>query len=113
MFKTTGRTLRECPPGAFLDAVRSQGSHYAPLESIPAEVLEILVTREDPGFYRHKGVLPKQMLRAFKYGIREHVPMPGGSTITQQLMKNLYFSCERSVVRKLSEAAHALSVEYS
>lgn len=113
MFKTTGRTLRECPPGAFLDAVRSQGSHYAPLESIPAEVLEILVTREDPGFYRHKGVLPKQMLRAFKNGIREHVPMPGGSTITQQLMKNLYFSCERSVVRKLREAAHALSVEYS
>ena len=81
--------LRKCPPKAYLEAVRRQGSHYAPLESIPPEVREIFVTREDPKFYRHKGVLPKQILRAFKYGIRKHVTMPGGSTITQQLMKNL------------------------
>ena len=113
MLKTTGRTLRECPPVTYLEAVRRQGSHYAPLESIPPEVRDIFVTREDPEFYRHKGVLPKQLLRTFKYGIREHVPMPGGSTITQQLMKNLYFSCERSVMRKIREAALALRVEYS
>ncbi len=111
MIKTTGRMLSERPPRAFLDAVRCQGSHYAPLGSIHPEVREILVTREDPGFYRHKGVMPKAMLRALGYSIRAHVPMPGGSTITQQLMKNLYFNCERSVLRKLREIVLALRVE--
>ena len=103
--------LKECPPRVFLEAIRNQGSHYAPLGSIPPEVREILITREDPGFYRHKGVEPKAILRAFRYSICAHVPMPGGSTITQQLIKNLYLSSKRSVLRKIREIALARRVE--
>ena len=113
MYKSTGRMLRECPPRVYLDAVRSQGSHYVPLGSMPPEVRDIFVTREDVRFYRHQGIVPGYMLESFKYSIREHEPLPGGSTITQQLMKNLYFNCERSVVRKIREAALAIRVECS
>lgn len=103
--------LRERPVRMYLDAVRRQGRHYAPLDSIPSEVREILVTREDPNFYSHKGILPKSMFRSFRYSLRAHVPMSGGSTITQQLMKNLYLSCDRSLLRKAKDIALALLVE--
>ena len=95
----------------YLDAVRKQGRLYAPLESIPTEVRDILVGREDPLFYRHKGILPRAMLGAVRYSIKTRKPMPGGSTITQQLVKNLYLSSERSVLRKIREAAIALRIE--
>ena len=111
MSETAGRMLRERPPRMYLEAVRGQGGHYAPLCSIPPEVRNILITREDPVFYRHKGLLPKSMLRAAKYSMRMHAPMPGASTITQQLMKNLYLSCDRSVLRKAKDIALAMTVE--
>ena len=113
MYKTARRMLKERPLRRYLDAVRMQGKHYAPIGSIPPEVLEIFIAREDPRFYQHKGVLPKAVLRSFKHSIRAHVPMRGSSTITQQLLKNLYFDCERSVLRKIREAALAVRVELS
>ena len=105
------RLLEERPPGLYLEKVRAQGSLYAPLASIPQAALEILVAREDPGFYAHNGVLPKSMIRAFKRAVRSGRRMVGASTITQQLVKNLYLSPERSVLRKGREAALALRVE--
>ena len=80
MFKTAGRILRECPPKLYLDAVRGQGIHYASLGSIPPEVREILVTREDPRFYSHKGILPKSMFRAFRYTRGSEILQPQRDT---------------------------------
>ena len=105
------RLLEERPPGLYLEKVRAQGGLYAPLASIPQAALEILVAREDPGFYAHNGVLPKSMIRALKRAVRSGRRMVGASTITQQLVKNLYLSPERSVLRKGREAALALRVE--
>ena len=105
------RLLEERPPGLYLEKVRGQGSLYAPLASIPQEALEILVTREDPTFYAHNGVLPRQTFRAFKRAVRTRKRMVGASTITQQLVKNLYLSPERSVLRKAREAVLALKIE--
>ena len=105
------RLLEERPIRLYLEKLPGQGSLYAPLASIPQEVLDILVAREDPRFYVHKGILPRQILRAFKRGVRSRKRMAGGSTITQQLMKNLYLSPERSLLRKAREAALALHVE--
>ncbi|MBR2706835.1 MAG: transglycosylase domain-containing protein [Mogibacterium sp.] len=79
MHKTARRMLKERLLRRYLDAVRMQGKHYAPIRSIPPEVLEIFVAREDPRFYQHKGVLPKAVLRAFRYSIRAHVPMPAAA----------------------------------
>ena len=105
------RLLEERPIRLYLEGARSQGSLYAPIDSIPREVLEILVAREDPAFYVHKGILPKQMLRAFERGVRTKTPMAGASTITQQLIKNLYLDPERSLLRKAKEIELALHVE--
>ena len=105
------RLLEERPPGLYLEKVRGMGRLYTPLGSIPQEVLEILVKREDPRFYTHNGVLPRQVFRAFKRAVRSGKRMAGGSTISQQLMKNLYLNPERSVLRKAREAALALRVE--
>lgn len=105
------RPLKERPIRLYLEKVRRQGSIYTPLESIPQEVRDILVAREDPRFYYHKGVLPRAMLRAFRHSIRTRTPMMGASTITQQLMKNLYLHPRRSVLRKAWEIALALRVE--
>ena len=105
------RLLEERPPGLYLEKVRGQGSLYAPLASIPREALEILVAREDPAFYAHNGVLPRQVIRAFKRAVRTRKRMAGASTITQQLMKNLYLGPERSALRKAREAALAFKVE--
>ena len=51
------------------------------------------------------------MFRAFRRSLHSDVPMAGASTITQQLMKNLYLSCDRSVLRKLEDIVLALLVE--
>ena len=105
------RLLKERPIRLFLEKVRGQGSLYAPLDSIPHEALNILIAREDAAFRVHKGILPKQMLRAFWRSLRTRKRMVGASTITQQLMKNLYLDPRRSLLRKVKEAALALRVE--
>lgn len=105
------RLLKERPIRLFLEKVRGQGSLYAPLDSIPHEALNILITREDAAFRVHKGILPKQILRAFWRSLRTRKRMVGASTITQQLMKNLYLDPRRSLLRKVKEAALALRVE--
>ena len=102
------RLLKERPIRLFLEKVRGQGSLYAPLDSIPHEALNILVAREDAAFRVHKGVLPRQMLRAFLRSVRTGKRMAGASTITQQLMKNLYLDPKRSLLRKVKEAVLAL-----
>ena len=105
------RLLKERPIRLFLEKVRGQGSLYAPLDSIPHEALDVLVAREDAAFRVHKGVLPRQMLRAFLRSVRTGKRMAGASTITQQLMKNLYLDPKRSLLRKVKEAVLALRVE--
>lgn len=97
----------------YLNAVRKQDKLYAPLESIPDEVLTVLVGREDPLFYRHKGFLPRAMLRSFRYSIKNRRPLPGGSTITQQLVKNVLLTNERSIRRKIKEIRIAMGIERS
>lgn len=105
------RLLEERPIRLYLEKVPGQGGLYTALDSIPPEVLDILITREDPEFFTHRGILPRQVLRAFKRGVRTRKPMAGGSTITQQLMKNLYLNPERSLLRKAQEAALTLRIE--
>lgn len=105
------RRLREVSPRDYLEVLRSQGSLYAPLGSIPQDALDILVAREDPRFFSHKGILPGAMMRAVKRGILSRRPIAGASTITQQLMKNLYLNSDRSVMRKIVEMDLALRVE--
>lgn len=84
---------------------------YRPLEQIPALVTAILVQAEDGRFYQHAGVDLAQIGRALSHDLESGTPGAGGSTITQQVAKNLFLSGERTVGRKLEEVVLAWRLE--
>lgn len=85
------------------------------LKDVPKSLIESLLAIEDRDFYDHFGVSIKGIFRASLSNIRAGRWVQGGSTLTQQLVKNFYLSSERSLKRKLVEAVYAvlLEVHYS
>ncbi len=82
-----------------------------PPEQIPQQMKQALVVIEDDRFYKHSGVDPVGMLRAVVSNFTEGELVEGGSTITQQYIKNTYVSSETTVNRKLTEAIYAYQLE--
>lgn len=82
------------------------------LENTPDALIHGLLATEDRDFYNHFGVSIKAIARALWANIRAGSVVQGGSTITQQLVKNFYLTPERSLWRKLNEAFMALILEY-
>ena len=80
-------------------------------EQIPERMKQALVVVEDDRFYKHSGVDPIGMTRAVFSNFIEGKLVEGGSTITQQYIKNTYISNEPSVNRKLIEAIYAYELE--
>ena len=81
------------------------------LEQVPHSLIEILQLVEDRHFYQHVGVSPKAIARAMLANAKAGRTIQGGSTITQQLVKNVFLSADRSLWRKGQEAVMALLVE--
>ncbi len=82
------------------------------LEELPAVLIEAVLATEDQDFYEHGGVDPVGIGRALYQDLRgTSVSRQGGSTITQQYVKNAYLSSERSIVRKVKEAVLAVKLE--
>jgi len=82
-----------------------------PLEEIPQSVIKAALAIEDSRFYQHFGVDIQGTLRAMLANVRAQSVVQGGSTITQQLAKNLFLSPERSLQRKIHEAFLSLWIE--
>ncbi len=81
------------------------------IDQAPPFLLDTLVTVEDRDFYHHFGVSPKSIARAMWVNTSSGQMRQGGSTLTQQLVKNFYLTNERSLSRKLTEAMMALLLE--
>ncbi|NVK21862.1 MAG: penicillin-binding protein 1B [Kangiellaceae bacterium] len=81
------------------------------LEDIPDHLKKALLLTEDNDFYDHKGVSAKAIARAFWHNLTSKGGMQGGSTITQQLVKNYFLTNERSLWRKFREAVMAVILE--
>jgi penicillin-binding protein 1A len=81
------------------------------IESIPPHVKLAVLAAEDAGFYEHEGVNYLGILRAIVVNIRAGRTKQGGSTITQQVVKNLRLSPERTYKRKIQEALLARKLE--
>ena len=81
------------------------------LENMPNFFRQAVLAVEDHSFYKHQGFSPRGMLRAAIHDFRVKKASQGGSTITQQLAKNLYLSRDRTLVRKIKEAFLALRLE--
>lgn len=84
---------------------------YTTLEELPDIYLDAVVAVEDKRFYKHPGIDIIAIGRAVKNDIRARKLIEGGSTITQQLAKNLYFTQEKSATRKAAEGFMALALE--
>lgn len=82
------------------------------LDQAPKPLVNALLAVEDRDFYEHFGISPKGILRAVWANVRAGGLVQGGSTLTQQLVKNFYLNSERTLVRKLNEAVMALILEY-
>jgi penicillin-binding protein 1B len=81
------------------------------LDVYPQHLIDALLAMEDRRFYEHSGIDLRRIGGAFLANLSAGRVTQGGSTLTQQLVKNLYLSSNRSLVRKLREAPMALLLE--
>jgi len=82
-----------------------------PLEEIPDSLIKATLATEDRRFFQHFGIDVVGTLRAMVENARAGTVVQGGSSITQQLAKNLFLSNERTLIRKIKEAYLALWLE--
>ncbi|MFN8053186.1 MAG: PBP1A family penicillin-binding protein [Acidimicrobiales bacterium] len=82
-----------------------------PLDQIPRVVQNAVVSIEDERFWEHSGVDPKGILRAARKTSEAGAVAQGGSTITQQYVKNVLLSSEQNIQRKIQEASLAYQLE--
>ena len=81
------------------------------LENVPQALIDGLIASEDRQFYSHFGVNPFGIARAMVRNIRAGRVVQGGSTLTQQLVKNYYLTSERSLRRKFNELIMSVLLE--
>ncbi|MEM9421642.1 MAG: PBP1A family penicillin-binding protein [Pseudomonadota bacterium] len=80
-------------------------------DDLPDHVVQAFVATEDRNFYHHVGVNPVAIVRALMVNMRKGGVAQGGSTITQQLVKNLILSPDQTVRRKAQEMLLAVKIE--
>ncbi len=98
--------------GATLATRGDMGGAEVPLHELPDYAPKAFVAIEDRRFYSHHGVDPLGILRAGVRDVLHRGGTQGGSTITQQLAKNLFLTQERTISRKLQEVVLALWLEH-
>jgi len=94
----------------FYQELQEERTWYA-LRQFPEELRRAVLSVEDRNFYRHPGVDPRGMARALVVDLSRRRAVQGGSTITQQLAKNLYANRKRDLIRKMLETAAAVMLE--
>lgn len=116
--------VRESPSGRELAAAllepETVGAYYGPdreqrelvrLGEVPRHLVDAIVAVEDQRFDSHLGIDPVRIVGAFWANLRSGSITQGGSTLTQQLVKNFFLTPERTLSRKLQEAALSVIVE--
>src|SRR5262249_30643166 len=82
-----------------------------PLAQVPKSLISAVLAAEDARFFHHAGIDPLAVLRAAFANMRRGGIVQGGSTITQQTVKNLYLGQERTLWRKMREALMAVMLD--
>ncbi len=104
-------TIRILARDGSLITQRGEKHPYMPIDLIPRHVLDAVVAIEDRRFYDHGGVDFQGLVRAALTNLRAGRYAQGGSTLTQQLAKNMYLSPKRTLMRKLEELSLAVWLE--
>lgn len=114
-FAVTGHKLYESaiqvtPIDTLYSSISSREG-FVPYAQLPQTYINAVISAEDSRFTHHKGVDPVSIARALVTDLRTGSFAEGGSTITQQLAKNQYFTQEQTVERKIAEVFMALTME--
>jgi penicillin-binding protein 1A len=97
--------------GAIIDRYGDIKGETLSVKDLPPYVPQAILAIEDRRFYHHPGLDPKGIIRAFTVNLAKGDIVQGGSTITQQLAKNLFLSREQTLKRKVQEAMLAIWLE--
>lgn len=97
--------------GVLLEHFATTRRTYTPYDSIPKGFIDALVATEDRAFRDHWGVHTMRVVKAMVKNVFAMRTKEGASTITQQLARNLYFTQEQSLARKIREAWTAFQIE--
>ncbi len=102
--------LEQKPLAKKIQAIE-QKKNYTKIEEVPKMYINAVISVEDHRFWKHKGIDLIAIGRATINDIKAMKFVEGGSTITQQLAKNIYFTQEKKITRKIAEAFMAFKIE--
>jgi len=91
---------------------KNENRFYVDYKDIPGRVIETLIATEDTSFFEHEGININAILRALIKDIKAGKKVEGASTITQQLVRNIYLNRKKTIQRKLNEMIISLKVEH-
>jgi penicillin-binding protein 1A len=97
--------------GQLIASLYQENRASVPLAKIPMTLRRAVIDTEDAAFYHHHGIALRGVLRASFRNVRERGLAEGGSTITQQLARNLFLTNEKALSRKIAEMLLAIQIE--
>ncbi|MGB1539483.1 MAG: transglycosylase domain-containing protein, partial [Rickettsiales bacterium] len=109
--KKTPSIMLESHDGQMIGSSGHIYGEYVRYNDIPRDLIKAVIATEDRSFFRHFGIDPFGLLRATVANIMAGHIVQGGSTITQQLAKNVFLTPERSLKRKVQELILAIGME--
>ena len=104
------QAVEQMPIEQKVEEIRAKDG-YTPFEEISPIFVQTLINSEDRRFYQHFAVDPISLVRAVVANIFHKEYAQGGSTLTQQLAKNMYFSFDKQLERKVAEVFVAVQLE--
>lgn len=102
--------LKDMPIQEKIENIKAE-KNYTTFEELPQTYIDAVIAVEDHRFFKHKGVDYIAVFRAIYNDIKSKELIEGGSSITQQLCKNIYFTQNRKLSRKIAETFMALKIE--
>ena len=102
--------IEEIPLSTLVEEIKSK-QNYTEIKELPKIYIDAVIAVEDHRFYKHNGIDVIAIGRAIINDIKAMRFVEGGSTITQQLSKNTYFTQEKKLTRKVAEVFMALEIE--
>ncbi len=97
--------------GRYYGDIGVQKRYYVSIDRVPKRVIQAFIAAEDRNFFEHSGIDVGAIIRATIANLKAGRVVQGGSTITQQLAKNLFLSTEKTLKRKIKEALLAIKIE--
>ena len=110
-YKLYEETLLETSITEKIEEIKNENPNYITFKDLPEDYINAVVATEDRRFFKHKGIDIISIGRAIVKNVQEKSLEEGGSTITQQLAKNTYFTQKKELSRKIAEMFMAFEYE--